>query len=162
MSTGTITVTSDLFSQDATIPASAAHAFVGGANVSPDLRWSGVPDGTKSLAVTVYDPDAPTTVGFVHWLLFDLDPKLDRLEAGAGSAGKNPPGSTLGLTDWGVNEYGGMAPPAGDEPHRYIYTVYALDVPSLGLPPNTTYAVFNFMTRGHVLATGTLTGRFGL
>jgi Raf kinase inhibitor-like YbhB/YbcL family protein len=161
MATG-ITVTSELFSPDGTIPASAAHAFAGGGNVSPDLRWSGVPAEAKSLAVTVYDPDAPTTVGFVHWLLFDLDPTLSGLPAGAGSPGKNPAGSILGLTDWGVNEYGGMAPTSGDEPHRYIFTVYALDVPSLGLPQNTTYAVFNFMTRGHVLATGTLTGRFGL
>lgn len=162
MATGTISVTSELFSQDGTLPMSAAHAFAGGGNVSPDLRWSGVPAEAKSLAVTVYDPDAPTTVGFVHWVLFDLDPKLEGLPAGAGSAGKNPPGSTLGLTDWGTNEYGGMAPPPGDEAHRYIFTVYALDVPSLGLPQNTTYAVFNFMTRGHVLATGSLTGRFGL
>ncbi len=162
MPTGTITVTSALFSPDGTIPASAAHSFAGGTNLSPDLRWGGVPAEAKSLAVTAYDPDAPTTVGFVHWLLFDLDPTLGELAAGAGSAAKNPSGSILGLTDWGVNEYGGMAPPPGDSPHRYIFTVYALDVPSLGLPSNTTYAVFKFMTRGHVLASGTLTGRFGL
>jgi Raf kinase inhibitor-like YbhB/YbcL family protein len=156
-----ITVTSNLFSAGERIPASAAHSMAGGDNVSPDMSWTGVPDGTRSLAVTCYDPDAPTTVGFSHWLLFDLDPSTTSLEAGAGAKGRNPKGSVLGFTDWGESQYGGMAPPPDDPPHHYIFTVWALDVPSLEVDETTTYAKFNFLTRGHVLAKGTLTGLFG-
>jgi Raf kinase inhibitor-like YbhB/YbcL family protein len=161
MSEGALNVESSLFQEGGTIPKSAAHQFVGGDNVSPDLRWSGVPGATQSIAVTCYDPDAPTTVGFVHWVHFNLPPDLDHLDAGAGAKGKNPPGSVLGFTDWGESQYGGMAPPPGDEPHHYQFTVWALDA-KLDLDETTTYAKFNFMTRGQVLAKGTLIGRFGL
>jgi hypothetical protein len=157
-----ITVTSDLFDDGGTIPAQAAFTAVGGDNVSPALAWTGVPEGTKSLAVTCYDPDAPTTVGFTHWVLFDLDPSTTSLDAGAGADGKNPSGSVLGFTDWGESQYGGMAPPAGDDPHHYHFTVWALDVESLDAAKTTTYAKFNFMTNGHVLAKGTLTGLFAV
>lgn len=157
-----LTVTSSLFEHEGAIPSSAAHPAVGGDNVSPDLAWAGLPEGTKSVAVTCYDPDAPTTVGFVHWVLFDLPPSTTSLPAGAGAAGTNPSGSVLGFTDWGVSAYGGMAPPPGDEPHHYHFTVYALDVDRLGLDSTTTYAKFRFMTRGRILASGTLTGRFGM
>ena len=81
--------------------------------------------------MTCYDPDAPTTVGFTHWVLFNLPPDLKGLSAGAGAAGKAPKGATFGFTDYGENVYGGMAPPPGDPPHRYQFTVYALDVPRL-------------------------------
>ena len=153
-----ITVTSSMFDEGGRIPAKAAHSAAGGDNVSPDLSWSGVPDGTKSLAVTCYDPDAPTTVGFVHWVLFNLDPSTAKLEAGAGAKGKNPSGSTLGFTDWGESQYGGMAPPPGD-PHHYQFTVWALG-DKLDLDETTTYAKFVFMSREHLLAKGTLTGLF--
>ena len=156
-----ITVTSNLFNEGERIPASAAHSMAGGDNVSPDLAWTGVPDGTRSLAVTCYDPDAPTTVGFSHWVLFDLDPSTAGIESGAGAKGKNPKGSVLGFTDWGESQYGGMAPPPDDPPHHYIFTVWALDVPSLEVDETTTYAKFNFLVRGHLLAKGTLTGLFG-
>ena len=156
---GTITVESDTFKDGEALPDSAAHHFAGGENVSPDLRWSGVPDGTQSIAVTCYDPDAPTTVGFVHWVLFNIAPDVDHLDAGAGAAGKNPPGSVLAFTDWGESQWGGCAPPPGDKPHRYEFTVWALDT-KLDLDETTTYAKFNFMTRGHVLAKGTLTGLY--
>lgn len=156
-----ITVVSALFGDGERIPASAAHSAAGGGNVSPDLSWTGVPDGTRSLAVTCYDPDAPTTVGFSHWLLFDLDPAMSALEPGMGARGRNPTGSVLGFTDWGESQYGGMAPPPDDPPHRYIFTAWALDVPTLGVDETTTYAKFNFLTRGHVLAKGALTGLFG-
>jgi Raf kinase inhibitor-like YbhB/YbcL family protein len=151
-------VTSSLFQDGATIPSSAAHSFAGGKNVSPELAWTGVPSGTKSLAVTCYDPDAPTTVGFVHWVLFNLDPAATSLAAGAGAKGKNPKGSVLGFTDWGEGQYGGMAPPPGPA-HRYEFRVYALDQ-KLELDGTTTYAKFRFMIRGHVLAEGVITGKF--
>lgn len=154
-------VTSRLFDDDRTMPISTVHTWAGGENSSPDLSWSGAPAGTQSFAVTMYDPDAPTTVGFVHWVLFNLPPGITALEAGAGAAGKNPDGSVLGYTDWGNSEYGGPLPPPGDPPHHYHITVYALDLPKLDLGPNTTYAFFRFSILGHVLGEARLTGRFG-
>jgi Raf kinase inhibitor-like YbhB/YbcL family protein len=154
-----LTVTSSMFGDGETIPGKAAHSYAGGDNVSPDLSWSGAPDGTKSFAVTCYDPDAPTTVGFVHWVLFNIDPGTTKLDAGAGARGKQPKGSVQGFTDWGESQYGGMAPPPGDDPHHYHFTVWALDT-TLDLDETTTYAKFNFMTRGHVLAKGTVTGLY--
>ena len=143
------------------IPTSAVYTGAGGQNVSPDLSWDAPPAGTKSLAITCYDPDAPTTVGFSHWVMFDLPPDLRSLAAGAGAPGKAPKGAVLGFTDYGESAYGGMAPPPGDPPHRYHFTVWALDVPQLQSGPNTTYAKFRFLIRGHVLAQGVLTGLFG-
>jgi Raf kinase inhibitor-like YbhB/YbcL family protein len=156
-----LTVTSSLFSEGETIPTSAAHVMAGGQNISPDLAWSTPPAGTASIAVTCYDPDAPTTVGFSHWILFDLDPSTTELAAGAGADSENPPRSVLGFTDWGSSEFGGMAPPPGDPPHHYQFTVWALDT-KLGGGPTTTFALLNFMMRGHVLARGRLTGLFGM
>ena len=155
-------VSSQVVQEGKPIPMSAVYSGVGGQNVSPDLSWDAPPSGTKSLAVTCYDPDAPTTVGFTHWVLFNLPPDLKGLAGGAGAAGKTPKGATLGFTDYGESTYGGMAPPPGDPAHRYQFTVYALDVPRLeGADERTTYAKFRFMIRGHVLAQGTVTGLFG-
>jgi Raf kinase inhibitor-like YbhB/YbcL family protein len=155
-------VSSQVVQEGKPIPMSAVYGGAGGQNVSPDLAWDAPPSGTKSLAVTCYDPDAPTTVGFTHWVLFNLPPDLRGLSAGTGAAARAPKGATIGFTDYGENAYGGMAPPPGDPPHRYQFTVYALDVPRLeGADERTTYAKFRFMIRGHVLAQGTLTGMFG-
>ena len=154
-------VRSQVVQEGKPIPLSAVYTGAGGQNVSPDVSWDPPPAGTKSIAITCHDPDAPTTVGFTHWVLFNLPPDLGRLPAGAGAAGKAPKGSVLGFTDYGESAYGGMAPPPGDPPHRYHFTVYALDVPKLDAGANTTYAKFRFMIRGHVLAQGTLTGLFG-
>ena len=155
-------VSSQVVQEGKPIPMSAVYTGAGGQNVSPDLSWEASPAGTKSLAVSCYDPDAPTTVGFSHWVLFNLPADLTSLPAGAGASGKTPKGATLGFTDYGESTYGGMAPPPGDPPHRYHFTVYALDVPRLeGADERTTYAKFRFMIRGHVLAQGTVTGLFG-
>ncbi len=156
---GEITVTSDHFHDDGTIPTSAAHTYGGGENRSPHLAWAGLPEGTKSVAVTIWDPDAPTGIGFVHWVRFDIPPDVTSFDEGAGT--EDGPWVD-GFTDWGETGYGGMAPPPGDEPHRYIVTVYALGTESLGLDGTTTYAKFKFMSREHLLGTGTITGRFGI
>lgn len=159
MTTASITLTSDAFADGATMPDTLV--FERG-NTSPALRWTGVPAGTKSLALAVHDPDAPTSVGFTHWILFDLDPASSGLPAGAGTAGAAPPGATLGLNDFGTADYAGPAPPPGDAPHHYHFTLYALDVPALeGAGERLTYPRFRFMIRGHVLGEGTLTGRYG-
>ena len=155
MAEATLEVRSNLFADGDTIPKSAAHSMVGGENKSPDLTWSEGPEGTKCYAVTCYDPDAPTTVGFTHWVLFNLPASVHSIDAGGS------PGGVTGFSDWGESAYGGMAPPPGDDPHHYHFTVYALDA-EVDSDETTTYAKFRFMIRGHVLATGTLTGRFGL
>ena len=156
-----LSISSTQFKEGGNMPMSTVHTWGGGQNTSPDLSWSDAPSGTQSFALSMYDPDAPTTVGFTHWLLFNVPPGITSLKAGAGASGKNPSGSVLGYTDWGASEYGGPLPPPGDPPHRYQITVYSLDLPKLDLGPNATYAYFRFSIRGHVLAEATLSGRYG-
>ncbi|MBT8225102.1 MAG: YbhB/YbcL family Raf kinase inhibitor-like protein [Dactylosporangium sp.] len=144
-----------------TLPMSAVHGSAGGANESPALAWSGEPAGTRSFAVTMYDPDAPTTVGFSHWILLNVDSEIHELKAGSGGRGRNPAGTTLGFTDWGGSAYEGAAPPPGDAPHRYVLTVYALDIPELDVDSTTTYALFRFLAREHILAQHSLVRTFG-
>jgi Raf kinase inhibitor-like YbhB/YbcL family protein len=157
-----LSVTSTTFEEGATLPRSMLfdQMGVGGENLSPQLSWTAGPAGTKSYAITLYDPDAPTTVGFWHWLLSDLDPATLSIPQGAGKPGKQPPGSVLGYTDFGGPGYGGMAPPPGDKPHRYQFNVYAVDK-KLGLPEGATGAYLMFNLRGATLAQGRLTGLFG-
>ena len=138
---------------------SAASAYVGGDDISPHLAWSGAPEATKSFGLTMWDPDAPTTVGFTHWLRFDIP--VARASFAAGS--NNERGEWIeGIVDTGVSSYMGMAPPAGDDPHHYIFTIYALDVDSLGIGDKTTYAMFRFQIRDHILDSATVTGRYSV
>ena len=105
-------------------------------------------------------PNAPTTVGFVHWVLFDIPASVAQLDGGAGAKSDAGVGATHGFTDFGVSAYGGPCPPPGDPPHRYHLTVWALDQEKLGVDETTTYAKFRFMIRGHVLASGELVGLY--
>ena len=128
-----------------------------GGNVSPQLVWSGVPSGAKSLALQVYDPDAPSGSGFWHWAVYDIPPDATGLPRGAGNnAAMLPAGAFGGNTDFldtgatGVNgNYGGPCPPAGDPPHRYIFTLYALAVDKLevagGVPKTGTAGLYGFV-----------------
>src|SRR6059058_940360 len=123
------TVRSDNFAEQGTLPKEHVHQAMGagGQNVSPQLHWSGAPAGTKSFALTLYDPDAPTGSGWWHWVVFDIAAGTTSLAEGAVSSGGNlPPGATEGRTDFGTPGYGGPCPPPGDKPHRYIFTLYAL------------------------------------
>jgi Raf kinase inhibitor-like YbhB/YbcL family protein len=153
---GELRVTSSAFGQDETIPLWAAHSAVGGKNRSPLLSWNEGPPEAKSYAVSCWDPDAPTTVGFCHWIRFGIAADCHKLDEADESVG------TDGFSDWGESRYGGMAPPAGDPPHHYQFTVYALDSASVGLDQNTTYAKFRFSIKDHILASGTLVGRFAV
>ncbi len=133
-----------------------------GANVSPQLAWENAPQGTKSFAVTVYDPDAPTGSGWWHWVVYDIPAATKELARGAGS-GKAPlpEGAVQGRTDFGAPGFGGACPPAGDKPHRYIFTVYALKTDKLDVPPDASPAMIGFMTRSSSLGSASFTGHYG-
>jgi Raf kinase inhibitor-like YbhB/YbcL family protein len=156
-----LAVMSATFHEGGSIPMDNVFTGCGGKNTSPQLSWSGRPSGTKSFAITCFDPDAPTGAGYWHWLVFNVASSVTSLEAGAGQSG-SPGHGTTGFSDFAMNSYGGPCPPKGDGPHRYIFTVYALDVDSLpGAGETTTGSTLVFLMRGHVLATGSLTGTFG-
>ena len=134
-----------------------------GNNVSPALSWSGAPSGTKSFAVSMYDPDAPTGSGWWHWVVFNIPPGTTSLPKGAGDAKKKlmPKGAIQSRTDFGSAGYGGPCPPPGDKPHRYNFTLYALKVDKLDLPPTATASLAGFDLNSHTLAKATLTGLYG-
>lgn len=127
-----------------------------GENQSLPIAWSGAPAGTLSFAVIVHDPDAPTGVGFFHWLVANLPSTTTAI----GAAVALPEGVVEGFTDFGANGYGGPCPPPGN-PHRYIATVYALDVASLPVGATSTGALMRFMLREHTLALGRATATYG-
>lgn len=106
-----------------------------GGNVSPELHWSGAPEGTKSFAVTMFDPDARGGAGWWHWLVFDIDAKTTSLPAGGGDpiGSLAPPGSISAKNSFGDVGYSGPCPPHGDKAHRYVFTVYAIGKDKLGL-----------------------------
>jgi Raf kinase inhibitor-like YbhB/YbcL family protein len=100
-----------------------------GQNMSPSLKWTGAPEGTKSFAINLYDPDAPTGSGFWHWVVFNIPVSTTSLPKNAGDvkAKLMPEGAIQSRTDYGADGYGGMCPPQGDKPHHYALTVYAVD-----------------------------------
>jgi len=129
-----------------------ADAFgCAGGNARPRLRWARTPAGTRSLAVTMFDPDAPTGSGFWHWVTWDLPAGTTSLDA------TGPAGSVEGTGDAGAPGYLGPCPPAGDVAHHYEITVYALDTASLALPASTPPAVAAFTMSGHVIGYARLT-----
>ncbi|MDD4972741.1 MAG: YbhB/YbcL family Raf kinase inhibitor-like protein [Bacteriovorax sp.] len=97
-----------------------------GKNISPPLEWDGAPSGTKSFAVTVFDPDAPTDHGWWHWAVLNIPANIHKIEEGASNEGRLPLNAIEVVTDFGDAHYGGPCPPKGDKPHRYVFTVYAL------------------------------------
>ncbi len=158
-----------LSSADLPAGASIGNRFVfngfgcSGENVSPQLAWRNAPAGTKSFAVTVYDPDAPTGSGWWHWVVYNIPASVTSLASGAGStnAAALPAGAAQGTTDFGTKGYGGPCPPPGDKPHRYVFTVHALKVDKLDVPANATAALVGFNLNANRLASATLTARYG-
>jgi Raf kinase inhibitor-like YbhB/YbcL family protein len=132
-----------------------------GENVSPHLKWSGIPAAAKSFAITSYDPDAPTGSGFWHWLVVNLPPNVHELAEGAGSKnGKLPLGALQTRTDYGTPGYGGPCPPKGDHPHRYLFTVFAVAVEKLDVKPDTSAAVIGFNLHFNTIATAKIMGLY--
>lgn len=135
-----------------------------GANVSPALAWTGAPAAAKSFALIVHDPDAPTGVGgFTHWIVYNIPASAKGLAKSAGTAdGKALPTGTLqASTSFGQAGYGGPCPPAGDKPHRYVFTIYALNTDKLTLPPNASQAIAGFTINGAAIAKASFTSLYG-
>ncbi|HSV79482.1 MAG TPA: YbhB/YbcL family Raf kinase inhibitor-like protein [Ramlibacter sp.] len=146
--------------EGATLPKAHVHSAMGagGDNISPALRWEGAPQGTKSFALTMYDPDAPTGSGWWHWVVYDIPASATELPSGAGGAGgKLPQGAKQGRTDFGEPGYGGAAPPPGHGKHRYVFTLYALNTDKLDVPADATAAYVGFMVNFAKLGEARLT-----
>ena len=153
----TLTLSSTDFSNGGALPVTSAQSGCGGTNLSPQISWSSGPASTKSYALTVFDPDAPTGVGFWHWTMYNIPPNVTSFYSGYGSA---PPSGTSGLSDYGTLGYGGPCPPVGDIVHHYIFTVYALNTALTGMPPQTSGAYLVFSLRQNVVAMGTYIGTY--
>ncbi len=131
----------------------------GGSDTSPQLSWTGAPEGTRSYAVTVYDPDAPTASGFWHWAVFNIPADVTELAADAGKTGL-PSGATQLNNDARFPGYVGAAPPAGHGTHHYWVVVHAVDVPSLDIPDEATPAFLGFNLFSHTLGRATIVGTY--
>lgn len=144
----------------------AAQVFNGfgcsGGNISPALAWSHAPAGTKSFALLVHDPDAPTGSGWWHWVVYNIPASATSLPAGAGDPKKSlmPTGAVQGRTDFGTAGYGGPCPPPG-KPHRYYFRLYALKVEKLDVPPDATPALVGFNVNFSSLGKAELMGLYG-
>jgi len=141
---------------------SADYGFgCAGGNKSPHLRWSGAPAGTRSFAVTLYDPDAPTGSGFWHWLVVNIPGDVTELAVGAGSRGGDlPAGALQTRADFGAPGYGGPCPPAGDHPHRYLFSVFAVKAERLDVNPDSSGAVVGFNLHFNMMAKAAIMGLY--
>jgi len=134
-----------------------------GKNLSPELHWSGAPEGTQSFALMVHDPDAPTGSGFWHWIVYNIPADTDHIPAEAGDPKQPrglPKGAVQGRTDFGTVGYGGPCPPPG-KPHHYHFRLFALKVPKLDLPADATGAMIGFNVNANKLAETDLMGIYG-
>jgi Raf kinase inhibitor-like YbhB/YbcL family protein len=155
----TFALTSTDVAEDAPL---AVDFSVDGDDVSPHLAWSGAPEGTRSYVVSCFDPDAPTPSGYWHWTVVDLPADVTSLERGAGAVGGSglPAGAFHVASDGGRLGFEGAGPPPGDRPHRYVFAVHALDVPTLGLSESNSPVHVAFNVYFHVLARATLTATY--
>jgi len=131
-----------------------------GKNISPQLSWSNAPAGTKSFAITVYDPDAPTGSGWWHWLVFNIDKSVDNLKTNASNK-TMPVGAVESSTSYGSKGFGGACPPKGDKPHRYVFTVYALDTEKIEQTADARPELIGFFLNSHVIAKASIMAYYG-
>jgi Raf kinase inhibitor-like YbhB/YbcL family protein len=134
----------------------------GGEDVSPQLSWSGFPEGTQGFAVTCFDPDAPTVSGFWHWIVTGIPGSVMELPRGAGDQNGSalPDGARHLRNDAGFRGYVGAAPPSGHGEHRYFFVVHALDTADMGVPDDASPAYHGFNLFSHTLARATLLVRY--
>jgi Raf kinase inhibitor-like YbhB/YbcL family protein len=162
-----MTVTSSDISNGGTIGNDQVFNGFGctGKNISPALNWSGAPSGTKSFALSVYDPDAPTGSGWWHWVVFNIPAATMSVPKNAGDVKEKlmPAGAIQSRTDFGTSGYGGPCPPKGDPPHHYIFTVFAVDEDKLQFAKdeNASAALVGFELHFHSLGKATLTATYG-
>lgn len=130
-----------------------------GENISPQLSWQNAPKETKSFAITVYDPDAPTGSGWWHWVVFDIPKDKTTLAAGFGNSDSKE--AIQSVTDYGKSGFGGACPPKGDKAHRYIFTVHALDVDTLKLDKSANPALAGYYINAHSIAKASLISYYG-
>ncbi|WP_372706305.1 YbhB/YbcL family Raf kinase inhibitor-like protein [Brevundimonas sp.] len=152
----TFILTSDDFCDGETLPDELVYDH---GNRSPHLKWSGAPEGTKSFAITCFDPDAPTGSGFWHWTVANIPADVAELAEGASPSGL-PKGAVEGRTDFGEPGFGGTAPPQGHGPHRYVFTLFAVDTAALPVTPDNSGAVFGFNLHFRTLAKASITATY--
>ncbi|MBK8461006.1 MAG: YbhB/YbcL family Raf kinase inhibitor-like protein [Micropruina sp.] len=143
--------------ENSTIELAYAEPGVGGKNLVPDLSWGDAPEGTKSFALTCFDPDAPTGSGWWHWVAIDIPTD----STGVAEGGDLPLGTKEWVNDYGYVGWGGPWPPPGPA-HRYIFTLHAVDLAELGVPADATHAVVRFTLSFHILASVSFTARFAV
>ena len=133
-----------------------------GDNISPAIYWQGAPKNTKSFAVTLYDPDAPTGSGFWHWTVLNIPQNISTLNLDAGNVNnkKLPSGARQIRNDYGTKGFGGACPPEGNNPHRYQLTIHALDTKRIELPADASPALAGFMIRQHQIASTQITAHY--
>ena len=149
----TFTLTSNDISDGGVLPDAQVKAK---GNTSPHLKWSGAPEGTKSYAVTCYDPDAPTGSGFWHWTVANIPADVTELPTG----GPVPAGAVEGRTDYGEPGFGGAAPPPGHGYHRYFVAVHALQVEKLEIDGEATPAFLGFNLFMNAIARAVIHGTY--
>ncbi len=134
-----------------------------GKSISPALSWDKAPEGTKSFALMVHDPDAPTGSGWWHWVVINIPATATALPANAGDpkSGLLPKGASQGKTDFGSAGYGGPCPPAGDKPHRYYFRLHALKVEHIDVPADASAALVGFNVNANTIATAELMATYG-
>ncbi len=158
------TLTSTAFKSNGTIAPKYSFNQMGctGENVSPPLEWKNPPAGTKSFALMVHDPDAPTGSGWWHWVVYNIPADTTALPEGAGAADGHalPKGTVQGNTDFGKPGWGGPCPPPGSGKHHYNFTLYALKVDKIDVPPGASPAMVGFNVNANKLGQAKLTGMF--
>jgi Raf kinase inhibitor-like YbhB/YbcL family protein len=132
----------------------------GGRNQSPAVAWSGAPAGTRSYALTLFDPDAGGGSGFWHWLVFNIPAATARLQEGAGSESGMPAGADQAMNDFRDSGYGGACPPPGSGTHHYELTLYAMGVAQLPSGTAANNTDLSAYLKSHALAKATLTGTY--
>ena len=150
----TLQLKSTAFNHEGVIP---QEYTCDGKDISPPLKWQGIPEATQSLVLSVDDPDAPDPsapkMTWVHWVVYNIPPDAGHIDAG----GRLPAGAKEGVNDWKNVGYGGACPPIGQ--HRYFHKLYALDT-TLNIPAHATKADVERAMRGHILAETKLIGLY--
>ena len=132
-----------------------------GSNISPALTWSHVPKGTKSFAITIYDPDAPTGSGWWHWQVVNIPTSVTSIHTDASAKKTLPKGALEINNDYGTSGFGGACPPIGDKPHTYIVTVHALDVETLPVEVGTNAPIVGYQINAHTIQKASLVSYYG-